>query len=749
MPEREDLRARLLATFRVEAEEHLAVITANLSALDRDDAEHSVTADLVEATFRAMHTLKGAARSVGLLEVEAVCQAAESILSAVRRGHSPVTAVLLGGLWEAADAVRRLLAGTADSGKLRDLIARLGQRPVSPPSVPAGSPESSHASALMEHGPGARVGPRPVEEGGEAAEPLATGRETVRVGTAALDGLLRQTEELLAAKLALRERLHEAEDVLHMLAHHRVAVSRARTSGGGGRGEGSGALVEAVAAAIAASEPRMRALVSSLSADAREASMLIDGLLDTLQRVRVMPAAFILDLFPLMVADLARQQGKEIEWHASGAELEVDRKVLEAVKDPLIHIVRNAIDHGIERPEERVQAGKPRRGRVTVTVEPCDGARVEIRVEDDGRGLDPQRVRDAAVRARLMTPEDAAALSDDEACDLVFRSGLSTSPVITAVSGHGLGLAIVKDRIESLDGRVEIETRPSRGMAMRLVVPAAIATFRGLLVQASAQPFLLPLEAVEHVFPVAASAIHSVEGHEAVEWNSRILRVAPLSRVLELPEAEAETPAGDRRPCVVLGVGSDMAGLLVDDVAGEREGLVKELRPPLLRVRNVAGASLLGTGQVVLVLRPTDLLRSLDVTRRARSRPSSTTRTGRGPLILVVDDSITTRTMERNIFETAGYQVRVAADGVEAWTILKSEEIDVVVSDVDMPRLDGIQLTTRIRADRALTELPIVLVTALESREDKERGVEAGANAYVVKSSFDQSDLLEIVRRLL
>ena len=241
--------------------------------------------------------------------------------------------------------------------------------------------------------------------------------------------------------------------------------------------------------------------------------------------------------------------------------------------------------------------------------------------------------------------------------------------------------------------------------------------------------------------------LKTVEGREAIRFDGRPLAVARLGRLLGFPERDEQRQPGSQFPCVVVRSGEERVALLVEEILGDREVLVKELRPPLVRVRNVAGAGLLGTGRLVLILRPADLLKSARESPRSAVAPAASPHEERQKTILVVDDSITTRTMEKNLLEAAGYQVRVAVDGIDAWTLLKSEAFDLVVSDVDMPRMNGFDLTARIRADRALADLPVVLVTALESREDKERGVEVGANAYIIKSSFDQSNLLEIIRR--
>ena len=512
-------------------------------------------------------------------------------------------------------------------------------------------------------------------------------------------------------------------------------------------------------------EAQAQDLLRHLALDQRTIGRAVDDLQDELRRMRLTPASTALDLFPRMVRDLAREHGKEVEWVAQGADLEVDRQVLEAMKEPLIHLVRNAIDHGIEPPAARTRPGKASRGRVAVTIASLEGGRIEIRVEDDGGGINLVRVRAAAVRALLLTAQEAEALTDDQALDLIYRSGLSTSPIITDLSGHGLGLAIVKERVERLGGEIRVETGAGAGTTVRMNLPATIATFHGLVVRASGQSFLLPAEAVERAIRVANDAVESVEGREVIRWNGQPLSVARLSDLLGLPQvresavsgqrsavSEDRSPSRDPRPphlCVIVKSGEERVGLLVEEILEDSEVLVKELRPPLVRVKNVAAAGLLGTGQVVLILRPADLLKSIRGVSRPPAAAAAPEEEKRQRVILVVDDSITTRTMEKNLLEAAGYQVRVAVDGIEAWTLLKSEEFDLVVSDLDMPRMDGFDLTAKIRADRKLAELPVVLVTALESREHKERGIEVGANAYIIKSSFDQSNLLEIIRRLI
>jgi len=711
----DDIKARLLSTFRVEAEEHLGTLTGNLLELERG-LPAAKAQEVVEATFRAMHTLKGAARSVGLTDVEGLCQACELVLSRVAKGRTELTAAVVDRLQDAVDGISALVAGRADAAAARELAEAL----------------AAAAETEAGTGPSQPEPPRPPHAERRPASPASA--DTIRLDAKKLDALLREGEQLLGAKLAVEERAKEAQALV-------AELGRSRQAGANG-GPGASALSE-----LRAAEEHARALLARLVRDRQAIGAGVDRLLDEIRLTRMTPASTVLDLFPRMVRDLAREQGKEVEWSAHGAELEIDRRVLETVKDPLIHLVRNAVDHAIEPADERVAAGKSATGRVAVTVSSLDDGRVEIVVEDDGRGIDPDRVREAAVRGRLVTAEAARALGDDEALELAFRSGLSTSPVITDVSGHGLGLAIVREQVERLEGEVGLESGVGTGTRVRLVLPASIATFRGLLVRAAGQVFLLPIEAAEHVLAVGRDEIGTVEGREAIRRNGELLPVARLDALLELPRPEAP-PGEEKSPCVIVRASQERVAVFVDEILGDLEVLLKELGPPLVRVRHVAGAGLLGDGSIVLILRAADLVKAGRRALRPAAPRVAAVEEGRAPLVLVVDDAVTTRTMERNLLEAAGYRVQVAVDGVEAWTALKTDDFDLVVSDVDMPRMDGFELTARIRADARLADLPVVLVTALESREDKERGVEVGANAYVVKSSFEQSNLLEIIKRL-
>jgi two-component system chemotaxis sensor kinase CheA len=350
-----------------------------------------------------------------------------------------------------------------------------------------------------------------------------------------------------------------------------------------------------------------------------------------------------------------------------------------------------------------------------------------------------------------VSAEEADQLGEQDAIALTFRSGVSTSPIITEVSGRGLGLAIVREKVERLGGTITLKSRHDGGTSLRILLPLTLATYRGILVRAGDHVLVIPAIAVERVTRVAGENIRTVANRETIPLDGQTVSLVWLSDILDMPRKNAAGGLGDSAQAVVLSLGSVRVAFRVEEILGEQEVLVKALGPKLVRVRNVAGASVLGTGQVVPVLNVPDLMKSAvkpmapPLTLNAAGKSAATKKQS----ILVVEDSITSRALLKNILESAGYNITTAVDGIDAYTALKTGTFDLVVSDVEMPRMDGFDLTAKVRSDKQLAELPVVLVTALESREHRERGIDVGANAYIVKSSFDQSNLLEVIRRLL
>jgi two-component system chemotaxis sensor kinase CheA len=472
------------------------------------------------------------------------------------------------------------------------------------------------------------------------------------------------------------------------------------------------------------------------------------NLQDGIRRVRMMPFDTVLGGFQRMVRDLARELGKDVVLDVQGAMIELDKKVLEEIRDPLMHLLRNAVGHGIEMPAERAEQGKPGRGTITLTVA-HQGSLVSITVEDDGRGIDLQAIRRTALKAGVIGQEELDTLTDQGLMQLTLLPGISTSRQVTDLSGRGIGLDVVRQKVQDLQGRIDIESWPGRGTRFQLTVPVSLATARGLLARIMDEVYVLPLSSIQKIIMVTSDDVHTVEGREMIAVNGRQTALVPLATVLERPTLHSNPL--DTAPAVVLQVGATQAAFVVDELLGEQEMIVKGLGAQLVHVRNVAGATLLGNGRVVMILNPAEMIRSIqrDGTRSlpafAVPLPESTPM----PTILVVDDSITTRTLEKNILEAAGYRVITAVDGIEAMGYLASDDCDLVVADVQMPRMNGFELTETIKGHEQFGHLPVILVTSLESQEDRSRGLTAGADAYIVKSAFDQEDLLSTIRQML
>jgi two-component system chemotaxis sensor kinase CheA len=396
----------------------------------------------------------------------------------------------------------------------------------------------------------------------------------------------------------------------------------------------------------------------------------------------------------------------------------------------------------------RRQANKRPLGTITIALAQRNG-KIEWTISDDGSGIDLDKLRAAAVKLGLVSPEEGSQWDDRRALTMVFESGVSTSSMITDLSGRGLGLAIVREKVENLGGVVTMESRPTAGTTLRLLLPVTLATFRGVLVRVADRPFVIPSAHVERVMRINRKEVKTVENRETIPLNGQAVSLVRLGEVLELPPRSTRERTGEHLVVVILHAGDKRIAFAVDEVLAEQEVLVKDLGKQLARVRNVAGATVLGTGQIVPILNVTDLMKSAVKVRGAAAPGSVAIETAARRSILVAEDSITARTLLKNILETAGYDVKTAVDGAEALAMLRSEHFDLLVSDVDMPRMNGFELTAKTRAEKGLAELPVVLVTALESREDRERGIEVGANAYIVKSSFDQSNLLSVMSRLI
>lgn len=748
-----EFQQRIRAAFEVEAREHLRAVASGLLALESKAPE--LDANQLDAVFRHTHSLKGAARAAGFARIEAACQALETVFVRCKERRLALAPADYDLLHQAFDQVGQLI-GSPDAPELEARLSPVVKRLE---SLVTGARERTGAASLAD----APAAPKEEKSEGDGAVPGLRSAFT-RVSTPDLDQLLRTVEDMLTLKHRELEQSRHFADIEQEfvvwqkrwsslqvpLRKLRLATQRA------------GGLPAAPAAKICefldwtfgymkALENRVDVLSRSAAQDRQATARHVDDLLSQSKNLLMLPFSRLVDWLPKMVRDLARSQGKHAELVLQGDEVQIDKRLIDEMRDPLIHLLRNAVDHGVEEPAVRVAAGKPEKARIELRVRFASADRIELVVEDDGRGIDAGAVRDAAVRCGVIGADAAAQLSDEQTIDLIFRSDVSTSPLITELSGRGVGLAIVREQVEKLGGQVFARSTPGRGTTFHIALPQSLGVLRGLFVRVGEATFVLPGMHVACVARLPHAALRTVQNRETVTRAGRVIPLAPLGDVLQqhgyhgLEEADLLT-------VVFLEAGSDALALAVDEVLDDEEILIKRLEPPLLRVRNIAGATVSASGKVLPVLNVPDLVKSarrltpVDPARRGVAKPRAERTRAK---ILLAEDSITSRLLLKGILESAGHQVRTAVDGIDAFTALRSGNFDLLVSDIEMPRLNGFDLTSRIRSDPVLANLPIVLVTALATREDRERGIEAGANAYILKGSFDQRDLIDAVRRLI
>jgi len=742
----DEFQKRLLLTFKVEAEEHVKALTADLLELERDLPDESKM-EIIERMFREAHSLKGAARSVGTTDVESICQSAEGVFSALKRKKINLHPALFDTLHRVFDTINEIVfspegvAGTdaARISEIRQLLTK----------IEAG--ESFQCT----------------EPHGQIKEPVARqihqSTETIRIATDKMANLLTQVEEMIWAKLFVAQHTEDINYIISMCHEWERAWSRIYPEMRGlRRGQAkephlksnktkSNTPNQRLLEFIDVTRNHMKLVESRLFESKKQAErnrytvgVMIDSLLEDVKKTLMVPFLSLFETFPKTIRDLAHEQGKKVELTVSGEEIEIDRRILEEMRIPFVHLIRNSIDHGIERPEERLKNGKPGAGNIKIAVSTIGGNKVEILFADDGLGIDVEKVKEISVKQGIVSEKEQC--TEQETLYRVFQSGISTSPIITDISGRGLGLAIVKEKIEQLGGRMSMESRRNKGVSFKMVIPLFHATFRGVLVKVLQQVFVIPTTRVERVMRIGKDEIKTVENRETISLDGTTVALTRLADVLELSRTQEESYP---LHTVIIGSSGRLIGFVVDEVLDEHEILTKNLNQYLSRIRNVAGTTILGSGQIVPILNVSDLIKSAMRSGSSSLGNDNVHTEKERKSILVVEDSITSRMLLRNILETSGYLVKTAVDGVDAITRLKSETFDLVVSDVDMPRMNGFDLTSKIRSQEKLSKLPVVLVTALESPADKERGIDVGANAYIVKSSFGQSSLLDIIRKLI
>jgi len=779
----------MIDLFRSEVEGQAVLLSAGLLALETTDVEP----ETLEALMRAAHSVKGAARIVGLDAAVRVAHALEDCFVSAQRGQIRILPGHVDVLLRGVDMLSRVsLAPEAESeawqaGNEPDIVAVIadlalihaGGMPDAPPvsSLPEISPEPDTSSAetivLPEISPDSVTPsaetiavpganglpalpesphplPSPPPDPATAAQPP---ERVVRVAADSLTHLM----GLAGESLVEARRLRPFVDSMLALKRGQTALCESLQALENRLfAEQDSAMGRDLTALSSASEEaiRCRQMLNDKLEEFEDFARRIEDLSGRLHHEviasRVRPLSEGVRSFPRLVRDVSRQLGKKVQFEVRGGKTGVDRDILEKLESPLTHLIRNALDHGIEAPERRVAAGKPETGTIRLEARHRAG-RLLITLCDDGRGIDPERLRARVIERGLADVAMAEQLSEPELQEFLFLPGFTTKEEVTDLSGRGVGLDVVQSMVQAVGGTVRVSSQLAKETCFTLHLPITMSVIRALLVRIGGEPYAFPLARIDRILVIPRSDLRALEGRQHFVLDDQPIGLVAATQVLELPPADVQV---EDLAVVVVSDRGHRFGVVVDGFMGERDVQVRPLDARLGKVPNISSASVLEDGWPVLIVDVEDLIRSIDNMlhgRRLQGLPAAdrAARAGARKRILVVDDSITVRELERQLLEAQGYAVDTAVDGMDGWNAARGGHYQLVVSDVDMPRMDGIELVRRIKADASLNAIPVVIISYKDREEDRMRGLDAGANSYLTKSSFHDQTFLRTVVDLI
>jgi two-component system chemotaxis sensor kinase CheA len=706
---------------------------------------------------------------LGVKDVETLTHQIEDILGGVKRGERVLSPQVFECLYQGLDAVRKIateaVTGQPAGVSVFHVLAQLMGAGADEELSDVKETAASNATAAIGEPPKAFNDTVQLKEPVEPAADVLAGLsdyqiDTIRVESQKLDKLLTQASELAVTKGQMGDRVAEIDQILSLWEEFGREAFVSRLTFDELERRWNTPELQPLQNFYNLLETRLEQLGGLLNRlrtttfeDNAKLETVANELESGIHSLRLLPFSTIFNLFPRTVRDLAKQQGKDVNLLLEGGDNTVDKQILEEMKDPLLHLLRNAIDHGIETPQERQHLGKPASATIRLRGYQV-GSTVSIEVIDDGRGLDVEAIKRSAVRRGVRTEEELTKMSTAEIQALIFAAGFSTRTAVTEISGRGVGLDVVRANVERLKGNIQVEFTPGKGCLFRITLNSSLATTDALIVQVSEHPYAIPVGFVEAMQLVSPQEVFTTEGTQTLPFQGESVTVAWLADLLGLPvkaptSTKALHAASKTIPCMILRIGSERLALLVDTILEQQDIVLKPQSQLLKRIRNISGATILGTGEVCMVLNPPDLFKSAKKAVVSVTVKELTEQAQVKQKILLVEDSIPIRTQMKRILETAGYEVTAAVDGADGFNKLKAGTFKAVVSDVQMPNLDGLGLTAKIRQFKEYKDLPVILVTTLASSEDKRQGAEAGASAYITKGDFEQGVLLDTLRRLI
>jgi len=738
--------ASLLELFQLETRTQVEVLNKGLLALEHDPT----SAPQLEACMRAAHSLKGAARIVDLHPAVRIAHAMEDCLVEAREGRLRLQAADIDALLMGADLLQRVATPGVELGsEIDELVTRLSNAPALP-AAQAAAPVPKPSDFLppipvLDEPPAAAVQRRSSDAG------LGEGERVLRVTADTLNKLLGLSSETLveshwiapfgASMLRLKRMQAGAVQALDGV--------RAALAGQALDAQAQAALDDALRI-VQQCQQELSQRTGEVDEFGWRMGHLAQRLYDTALACRMRPFGDGVGGMARMVRDVGRALGKQVRLEIEGESTQVDRDILEKLDAPLMHLLRNAVDHGIEMPQDRLAAGKPAEGRIRLSARHAAGMLL-IELSDDGAGISLDRLRVEVVQRKLASAETAARLTEAELLEFLFLSGFSTRGEVTEISGRGVGLDVVQTMVRQLRGAVRIQQQTGQGTRFMLEMPLSLSVVRSLLVEVQEEIYAFPLAYVNHALQVRAEDIEQLEGHQHFRFMDRQIGLVSARQILRTGGA---APASETVCVVLVGDHDRLYGVAVDRYVGERTLVVQPLDPRLGKVQDVMAGALMDDGTPLLILDVEDMLVSVQklVEGGQLSRvdgAGAAEQARRRKRVLVVDDSLTVRELERKLLLNRGFDVAVAVDGMDGWNMLRSESFDLVVTDVDMPRMDGIELVSRIKADPKLQGLPVMVVSYKDREEDRRRGLDAGADYYLAKGSFHDDALLDAVEDLI
>ncbi|MBU0483808.1 MAG: hybrid sensor histidine kinase/response regulator [Proteobacteria bacterium] len=745
---------KFIGRFVEEAREHVTTLNKGMLELEKGTGN----AETINLIFRAAHTIKGSSRMLKLIQISELAHQVEDAFGALREGKIKFSDELKNVLYKGIDAIAALIEKAANGESIdqdqTQLLKMLGDaaegkaldtagEPPDPDQESVDSAEQERpkpAAKKMIPAPSKEATPPPKPESQPPPEPVKNvkAQESIRVNTEKLSELIRLASEITSRHSRTKQRCQE----IHTLAKQIKQIA-ATVSSSNHDEQTFNQKLEQTLHQIA---KNLNTAGNVLKDDYVLQDLLIRGLQERSLKLRMLPLATIFDTFQRTVREIAGAFGKEIKLEIIGDEIEMDKKIIEKLGDPLVHMFRNAIDHGIEAPDQRKKAGKPGQGKIKLTA--CyEGGKVLIVLQDDGHGLSLEKIKQKALSNGLATQENLNNMSVAEIQNLIFTPGFSTCEIITDISGRGVGMDVVKKNIvDDLKGSINIESTEGKGTTFKVRLPMTLAIMHVVIVEVGNTMFALPDNYIGEIIKVREEEIIDVFDKRAVNIRDQLIPVENLQTILGLPENNISP--NQELLMLIVKIGAERLGLVVNAILDEEDMVIKSLPAHMKNNKMVSGVIITGRDQVVNVLNVPSVFLAAKETKGSLARKAGL-ETDRQINILVVDDSINTREIEKSILEAYGYHVTLAGDGIEALEKARENKYDIIITDVEMPRMDGFTLTETLRADKDYKNTPIMLLTSRDKDEDKRRGIQVGANAYILKGDFEQSNLISTIENLV